>query len=136
LKSPPYTFSWSNGSTDEDQSGLAKGEYTVVITDANGCTKELSFTIETSAVNDPDFVSRFELYPNPAKNNTKVALSFTNSLNGTISLVDMTGKTIKTYNIKGKDVIINVELNDISEGIYLIKLESQNQVGVRKLIKL
>ena len=133
---PPYTYSWSNGSTDKNQSNLAKGEYTVVITDANGCTKELTFTIETSAVDDPDFVSRFNLYPNPAANNTKVALSFTNSLTGKISLVDMTGKIIRTYDIKGKDMIIDVDLNSISEGIYLIKLESQNQVGVRKLIKL
>ncbi len=132
----PYTYSWSNGSTDQNQSGLAKGEYSVTITDANGCTKELTFTIETSGVDDPEFVSRFNLYPNPASNNTKVALSFTSSLTGKISLVDLTGKIIRTFDIKGKDVVINVDLNNISEGIYLIKLESQNQVGVRKLIKL
>lgn len=35
---PPYTFLWSNGSTNEDQSGLLMGEYSVMVSDALGCT--------------------------------------------------------------------------------------------------
>ena len=35
----PYLFEWSNGSTDEDVSGLGPGEYTVTVTDANNCQK-------------------------------------------------------------------------------------------------
>ncbi|HKR04723.1 MAG TPA: gliding motility-associated C-terminal domain-containing protein [Bacteroidia bacterium] len=34
----PYSFSWSNGSSVEDQFNLAAGSYTVTVTDANGCT--------------------------------------------------------------------------------------------------
>ncbi|TXG40114.1 T9SS type A sorting domain-containing protein [Seonamhaeicola maritimus] len=41
----PYTYSWSNGSTVEDPSGLVVGDYTVVVTDANGCTTNLSASI-------------------------------------------------------------------------------------------
>ena len=35
---PGYSFSWSNGDTTEDISGLPAGDYTAVATDANGCT--------------------------------------------------------------------------------------------------
>ncbi|MBK8847536.1 MAG: DUF11 domain-containing protein [Bacteroidetes bacterium] len=34
---PPYTYLWSNGSTDTIATGLGSGVYTVTVTDANGC---------------------------------------------------------------------------------------------------
>ncbi|MFM1745054.1 MAG: hypothetical protein RLZZ630_991, partial [Bacteroidota bacterium] len=44
----PYTFLWSNSSTDEDQSNLTSGSYDVLITDGNGCTYS-----QTVVVNEP-----------------------------------------------------------------------------------
>ena len=35
---PPYSYSWSNGSNSPSISNLAAGSYGVTITDANGCT--------------------------------------------------------------------------------------------------
>ena len=42
-----YTFAWSNAQTTEDLSNLAAGTYTVTVTDANNCTVEESFTVDT-----------------------------------------------------------------------------------------
>lgn len=44
---PPYSYNWSNGSQDEDQSGLAADTYAVTLTDNNGCKDTLSnLTVE------------------------------------------------------------------------------------------
>ena len=43
---PGYTYSWDNGSTDEDQTGLTAGTYCVTVTDANGCTVEDCYEVE------------------------------------------------------------------------------------------
>ncbi|MBK8847032.1 MAG: hypothetical protein IPO27_10970 [Bacteroidetes bacterium] len=46
------SYSWSNGSTDANQSGLAAGTYTVMVTDqATGCTATCSATVSNNTVN-------------------------------------------------------------------------------------
>lgn len=46
---PGYSFSWSNGATTEDINGILAGAYSVVITDANGCTLNQSYTVTQPA---------------------------------------------------------------------------------------
>ncbi len=41
----PYTYNWSNGATNEDPVDLCKGDYSVTITDANGCILTSDFTV-------------------------------------------------------------------------------------------
>lgn len=43
---PPYAYSWSQGSTMPDLQGLPAGTYTCVITDDNGCTAQLQAEVE------------------------------------------------------------------------------------------
>ncbi|KAA3640618.1 MAG: hypothetical protein DWQ02_01795 [Bacteroidetes bacterium] len=45
----PYVFNWSNGSTEEDLSGLVVGEYTVTVTDMNDCLINESVNLEQSS---------------------------------------------------------------------------------------
>ncbi|MEO9533674.1 MAG: GEVED domain-containing protein [Crocinitomicaceae bacterium] len=47
---PTYTYSWSNAETTEDITGLAPGNYTVVVTDANGCAENFNATVNEPAV--------------------------------------------------------------------------------------
>ena len=46
---PPYTYVWSNAATTQDLSGIGAGEYSVTVTDANGCED----TIEEILVGSP-----------------------------------------------------------------------------------
>lgn len=41
----PYSYLWSNSSTDQDISALASGAYSLTVNDGNGCSIDTSFTI-------------------------------------------------------------------------------------------
>ncbi len=43
---PPFAFSWSNGATTEDLSGIGPGSYTVTVVDANGETLSMGFVVD------------------------------------------------------------------------------------------
>nr|MBK9650241.1 T9SS type A sorting domain-containing protein [Bacteroidota bacterium] len=45
----PYTYTWSNGKTTKNVTGLAAGTYTLTVTSANGCTGTFSTTITQPA---------------------------------------------------------------------------------------
>ena len=51
LGSPAFTYAWttSNGSglnpTEEDQTGLRAGDYTITVTDSKGCAQDSTFTV-------------------------------------------------------------------------------------------
>lgn len=45
----PYTFLWSNGSTNQGLSNLCAQTYTVEVTDANGCTASSQVTVGINA---------------------------------------------------------------------------------------
>jgi len=76
-----------------------------------------------------DVVDSIKLYPNPTKTTFSVNIKLNN-----VSIIDVSGKEIKSFNGDfEKGHTFNVE--GISEGLYLIKLENENgQTSTQKLI--
>ncbi|MBU6341900.1 MAG: DUF642 domain-containing protein, partial [Bacteroidetes bacterium] len=42
---PPYTYSWSNGSTTKNLTGIPGGVYTLVVTDLKNCSSQLTVNV-------------------------------------------------------------------------------------------
>jgi gliding motility-associated-like protein len=57
--STPYTYLWANGQTTQTATGLTAGSYSVVVTDANGCTFPATVTVTQPAPVVPISVSQF-----------------------------------------------------------------------------
>ncbi len=49
----PFTYQWSTGSVSQNISNLGAGDYTITVTDADGCSK-----VETFTVNQPSAINR------------------------------------------------------------------------------
>ncbi len=111
--SPPgaYTYTWSNGMTTEDLSGLPAGPFTVSVTDASGCVASSSFTV----ANTTSF---------PAANATQTA-EICGLANGSIDLTVSGGVPPYSFQWSGGQGG-NEDLNDIPAGPYEVTVSGAN----------
>ncbi len=65
--SPPYEYSWNTGETSETLLNITAGDYTLYLTDEQGCTYDTTFTLSVAvSVTEPVFPD-ISLYPNPVR---------------------------------------------------------------------
>ena len=106
----PYSYLWSNGATSKDISGISAGTYNVTITDANGCTNSLSFTIT-----QPSLLT---------STSSSTNISCFGGANGTTSISVNGGTTPYTYswNVSGS----GSSLSGLAAGNYSVNVTDAN----------
>ncbi len=131
----PHTFTWSNGANTQNITVSTAGDYSVIITDSNGCSAMVEVTVaqnnadscKATAINDTYTENKYiNIYPNPAHNNVHVKF-FTNATEAAqVRLTDITGKTVLIENINTQNGENNLTLNlsGITPGMYFINLTS------------
>lgn len=126
------SFHWkSNGSTpakklatylDPLNSGIL-----VLNGSANPCSGAGIIELETN--------NEIIIFPNPTSD--KLNLDLTNLVNQkvTIEIIDMTGKTINISS-HSTDSIINIELGELTKGVYQIKINSKDSIIIKRILKI
>ncbi|MFN8415256.1 MAG: gliding motility-associated C-terminal domain-containing protein [Cytophagaceae bacterium] len=105
-----YTFTWSNGATSEDISGIAAGNYSVTIRDANGCTNNFNFT-----VNEPSAIT------------TSASTTPINCSGGTTGGIDLTvGGGTSPYTYLWSNGNTTQDLSNIGAGTYTVTVTDAN----------
>lgn len=75
-------------------------------------------------------VNDVSIYPNPFNNNVLVSSS---KRIDNISVVDITGKVVFETEVNGFNA--NLELQDLKQGIYLVRISSGTEVSTKRMIK-
>jgi len=135
-------YNWSTTDTTATATLTAGADMyvSVEVTDANGCTAsdELLVSVLLSNGDLDQLVEAIQVYPNPANEQTNVAITLTEDAEGLINLTDLSGKVVytqtQTWNA-GKQVV-NIPLSEISSGVYFLSITIDNEsAGSLKLIK-
>jgi hypothetical protein len=84
-----------------------------------------------SAIADTDLFEHLSLFPNPTTAENGITLNYrsASSFNGTLSVLDITGKIIseQQVNIVAGSKTLSIDLPAVAEGIYFIKMTNATQ---------
>ena len=128
-----YTYAWSvtgggtdiSASTSADQLDLKAGTYTVVVTDANGCTETDSYTLT-----QPDALS----LDSSQVDFNGFNVSCFGALNGEIDLTVTGGTPVYTYEWSSSDGTgydpTSQDQTDLSSGTYIVKVTDSNNCEI------
>ena len=105
-----------------------------VMTAKGGCSNKVYYNapVGVTNVNTADVVS-MNLFPNPATENVYVEVNGGNG-NGTVELVDLTGKLISRVELGNHKAVISV--SDLASGVYMVTTYANGvKVATGKLVK-
>ncbi len=129
----PFTFDWDNDGTgdnddNDDLINIPAGTYTVVVTDANGCSVTDQTTVDSQVSLQESELSEVKVYPNPANNNVEIELS--GEFN--YALLTINGKQL----MEGSGLNSSqLNLTKIPQGVYFIRIATTTKTITRRLVK-
>ncbi len=112
---------------------LGEGDYTFWLNQTGGISEvELSFVVDqTLSVDDNQLTdSEVTIFPNPAQNTIQIS---SNHILQKIVLFDILGKEVKT--VENGTNTNNIDISQLTSGLYLAKITTQNGSITRRVIK-
>ncbi len=116
-----YTFiQWQDGNTESTR--------TIVVT--GNATYTATFTADVQGIGDV-MAGTMSLYPNPASTSVTLGLE---GFEGEVSIdvVDMNGRVV--YQTNTTSTTVTVDVTELSQGAYFVRVVSGTQTAVRKLV--
>jgi len=113
------------------------GAYTLIVTDSRptvACQETLAVNAPRLEVSIHSFIPEVRMYPNPARDRTRVDYDFVNAENGELEVTDLTGRRLGFWTLKGAQGSIELNLHGWSEGVYVCTVRSNT--GMLKTFKL
>ncbi|MEZ5009940.1 MAG: T9SS type A sorting domain-containing protein [Chitinophagales bacterium] len=111
-----YSYSWSNGSTTEDISGLAPGNYSVTVTDANGCIENTSVNVAAGV--DPCATTTISI------SSTTIDESGVGANDGSIDITVSGGAAAYSYNWSNGST--TEDISGLTAGVYDVTVTDAN----------
>lgn len=122
----PFEIVWNTtpSVTGDSISNLLPGTYFFTITDACGNFKSDSVVVSTTvSIQDLSFDALI-IAPNPTTGTLNIRLPQAHAIHA-VHVVDMRGRTVKTFKNIGKTSELSLDVSEIETGAYLVQLVDQ-----------
>ncbi|WP_317896710.1 T9SS type A sorting domain-containing protein [Aurantibacillus circumpalustris] len=114
-------------------SPAAQTVYTVTGTNSQGCsgTSTILQKVNECVGLTENKLNNVRVYPNPTSGD--ITLELNNISEKTITVMDVTGRVVSSMTSSLE--VVNVNLNELSNGIYYVKIQSSTSTEVIKIVK-
>ena len=128
------SYLWNNNVTTDTLSVTTSGTYSVTVSNPAGCENSDEIVVNLQDCAGIEETQIFaNIYPNPTSGLVNIDLSI-NLSNAKIQLLDLQGKILFSHTeFNGQNLMI--DLNNFSNGMYLLQIEQNSQISQFKLIK-
>jgi len=141
--SPAASYQWQlnsadiPGATNQSYTITQTGYYTVIVGDSNGCVNSATQYVLIDGINESEDESEIAIYPNPSKGDFIIEW-LDGFMAGEISIdvVNTLGQKIfsSTENNSSAPFKKEIDLKNISAGIYFLEIKSENIFLKKKII--
>jgi parallel beta-helix repeat protein len=131
------TYQWNTGDLTQTLLVDSTAEYSVIVTDANGCTNTDSINVTfTVGIAQTGIADAMEIYPNPANESFTFELNNLKANQFTYQLTDINGRIVNSEVITTTAASFKkpVDISNLPTGIYNFRLITDKGVAVHKLI--
>lgn len=132
-----YIYLWNTGATTETIDGLEAGDYTVTVTDNNGCTQTGTVNVgELVATGEPFLSANIKIWPNPAHDQLTIELKQALPEILSMDVLAADGRILQRLQASQLQPVMQLELGkDTPSGLLLIVFHAHNgSVAFRTLV--
>ncbi len=122
-----------SGATSPVYIAQQSGDYTLLVTDSNGCRAVSTIVAIVIGVNDLQFEEGVNIFPNPNENGEWQLAVGKEWLGGFAEVFDVAGRVVYKSAIRNLQSEITL---DVSRGVYLLRISSVQKIYTVKLFNL
>ncbi len=92
-----------------------------------------NFRLENTLSNENFTTNIFNISPNPTSDIVNISSSLNTNLTQ-VNVIDLNGRTVKAFNLGG---VVNAQINiaDLSSGVYMLNITSEEGTTTKKIVK-
>ncbi len=134
----PFTYKWDTGETSKSITGLDRDFYTVIVSDAFGCTDSLEVEVNTlTNTEELQETASIRVMPNPTSNQANLNILLTKKKSVAVSVFNVVGQLIQHYPTQSSDTFnYSLDMIDQENGIYFIRINIEGKIYTERLLLL
>ena len=119
-----------SGATNQVYTATQSGNYSVFITDANGCSDMSSIVEFSVGINDDIYTENLELFPNPGSGVFTVRGQFNQNVDLFLNVTNVLGQQLMSDEIIKNTATLSrtVNIDEFANGVYFVRVRINDEV--------